>query len=266
MKRIFLRGFLPFLLIFASQGLFAQSLEDVEPAPAKVNRIKQLKIKSLSDLQALTPYESVAVIQKRYLPKTLRGELNISVFSVINNTFFYLGGVSARAGFFLREDHGFGLEGFGLLPPINKIVTKEMIGPPNHILPYTTVISQFYGGAYYKWSPVFGKFAVLNNKIIYFDMYISLGAGMSHVVDGLDDETQQLLDEGSALRKLSKTFFPTGSVSVGQVFAFNQEWAFNWELKWLYTVIQYQDGDPYTPVDIGFSLGVNYYFPEAGYR
>ena len=271
MKRIFFKRLWPFFFLFLSQVLWAESLENLEPAPEdSTGRIKQLKIKSLSDLQQLTPYESVSVIQKRYLPKTFRGEFNLSVSTVINHTFFYLGGLSAKAGFFIREDHGLGLEGFALLPSINKRVTNEMIGPPNHILPITDVLSQLYGGAYYKWSPVFGKFAVLNKKIVYFDMYLSLGAGMSRVVNGLDEKTQKVLNKGGHVpSQLARNWFPSASLSLGQIFAFNQDWAFNWELKWLYTytILQTKDKSrPYTPVGINLSLGVNYYFPGAGYR
>lgn len=259
-KKLWIFFFLFWPLVLLAQGYSFSERSDL------VGRIKQLKIKNLSDLQQLTPYESVSVIQKRYLPKTFRGEFNLSLASVINHKFFYLGGLSARAGFFLREDHGFGIEGFVFFPPMNKWVTNEMIGSPNNILAYSFVFSQLYGGAYYKWSPVFGKFAVLNRKIIYFDMYMTLGAGWSRVVGGLDERKQQALKEKVPLPKLTEKFFPTFSASLGQMFALTQDWAFNWELKWFYTIVQFQDESTYKPVEINLSLGINYYFPGAGYR
>ena len=266
MKLFFLSRLWPVCFLFLSQVSLAQRSEHFGTDPDQAGRIKQLKVKSLSDLQQLTPYESVSVIQKRYLPKTFRGELNVSFSSVINHTFFYLGGLSARLGFFLREDHGFGLEGFALLPPFDKQVTNEITSPPNRILPYTAVFSQLYGGIYYKWSPVFGKFAVLNTKIIYFDMYMTFGLGMSRVIEGLDEEKRRKLEEDQDFPELVRPIFPTFNVSLGQIFALSQDWAFNWELKWLYTIIQYKNQRTYTPTDINFSLGFNYYFPGAGYR
>ena len=252
-----------FFLLFLSPALLAQSFDRFGQSDS-VGRIKQLKIKNLSDLQQLTPYESVSIIQKRYLPKTFRGEFNLSFSSVINHKFFYLGGLSARVGFFLREDHGFGIEGFAFLPSMNKWVTNEMIGLPNNILPLSSVFSQLYGGAYYKWSPVFGKFAVLNKKIIYFDMYMIFGAGWSRFVIGLDEKKQQALKV--PFSKLAKDFFPTVSASLGQMFALTQDWAFNWELKWFYTIVQFQNKRTEKPLVINLSLGINYYFPGAGYR
>ena len=270
MKRLFFRKFWPIFLFVFSQVLWAQDLEHLESAPDPTGRIKQLKIKSLSDLQRLTPYESVSVIQKRYLPKTFRGEFNLSASFVINHTFFYLGGLSAWAGFFIREDHGFGLEGSAFLPAVNKLVTNEMISPPNKTYPSADVFSQFYGGAYYKWSPIFGKFAVLNKKIIYFDMYMTFGAGVSRVIKGLDDKTLENLKFTKPPPQLVKNVVPTISLGLGQMFAINQSWAFNWDLKLLYTIAEYQNQnqkeyyDPFLAINL--SLGINYYFPGAGYR
>ena len=247
------------------------NLEDLEASPQS-NSSDTVQIKSLSDLQQITPYSSISVIQKRYLPKTFRWELNASLSGTINHTFFYLGGVSGRIGFFLREDHGFGLEGFATLPPIFKVVTNNIIGPPNRILPASFLLPQFYGGVYYKWSPVFGKFALLDKKIIYFDAYITIGAGVHKVLDGIETIKEQIKKRGLKLEseesrsQFAGQAFPAFTLGVGQLFALSQSLAVNWELKWFYTFVKYEKGGIYTPTDINFSLGVNYYFPEAGYR
>ena len=273
------------LLCFLPVSLFAESLKNLESAPDNSKYIKQIKINSFSDLQQLVPKDSVSVIQKRYMPKTFRGELNLSVSTVINHTFFYLGGVSAKAGGFIREDHGFGVEAFVLLPPLFKTVTNDMIGPPNGIVPLGAVLSQYYFGAYYKWSPVFGKFAVLNKKIVYFDMYMTLGAGLNRVVDAVKVTSEKLKKTGRELKggvcpaPLSKRHFPALNLGMGQMFSITQNWAFNWDLKWFLTFVQYKNENLtpcqkqqykgrrlYTPWDINFSIGLNYYFPGAKYR
>ena len=277
MKIFFLRGFLPLVLFFVSLVSLAQDIEDLEPAADPTERIKKLEVKSLSDLQKITPYESISVLQRRYLPKTFRGELGLSISSVLSHTFFYLGGFSSRAGFFLREDHSFGVEAVGLLPPAFKTITNEIIDRPEDkaFFPYGNIFPQFYGGVYYKWSPVFGKFAVLNNKIVYFDMYISLGAGVGRVVSSYKVIERRVLARGRALAsagavpgsELAKDIFPTGTVSIGQVFAINKNWAFAWELKGLFFYVQFESEKPYLDWNnIGLSFGLNYYFPGASYR
>ena len=251
---------------------YADTFQELEKIPENSNPSQQIQIKSFSDLQRITPYTSISVIQKRYLPKTFRAELNLSLSSIINHTFFYLGGASGRVGFFVREDHGLGLEGFALLPPIFKLVTKHMIGEPNYILPSSVVLSKFYLGGYYKWSPVFGKFAILDKRIVYFDMYMTIGGGMRWVLNGFEVIKKQIQERGlkveneRPVNQLAQQFFPSLTIGLGQIFAVNQSWAFNWELKWFYTFVRYQSGPLYTPLGIHFSLGVNYYFPEASYR
>ena len=263
-KNIFLLFLLPFFV-------FAESLSELESAPSSFKRIKRIKIESLSDLQKLSPKDSVSVIQKRYMPKTFRGEFNLSLSSVINHTFFYLAGASAKLGGFIREDHGFGVEAFVFAPPLFKMTARDMIKPPNGIVPLGVVLSQYYLGAYYKWSPVFGKFAVLNRKIIYFDMYMTFGSGMHWVLPAVDVISEQLKKTGRELKgagnqaSLSQKQFPAVSVATGQMFSITQDWAFNWELKWFLTFVQYPN-QLYTPWDINFSIGMNYYFPGAKYR
>lgn len=262
-----------FLILFLMMGVShaEDNLEDLEASPQS-NSPDTVQIKNLSDLQQITPYSSVSVIQKRYLPKTFRWELNASLSGTINHTFFYLGGISGRIGLFLREDHGFGLEGFATLPPIFKVVAKNITGAPNYILPSSILLPQFYGGVYYKWSPVFGKFALLDKKIIYFDAYITIGAGMHKVLNGIETIKEQIKKRGLKLEsekphsQLAGQAFPAFTLGVGQLFALSQSLAVNWELKWFYTISRYEGGRTYTPTDLNFSLGVNYYFPEAGYR
>ena len=213
------------------------------------------------EIQRLTPYESISVIQRRYMPKTFRGELNVSMAAIVNHHFFYLFGLTSRLGMFLREDHGFGVDVFAFLPAFGKQVTRDLIN--NKIIPLQKNFNQFYAGGYYKWSPIFGKFSVLNEKIIYFDMYLVLGAGVSRFASGL---SQELKEAHKIENDLAKDFFPSFSGSLGQLFSYSQSIAWNWELKLLYTPLEYQGVGISHRWDLSFAFGVNYYFPDVGYR
>jgi len=169
------------LLYFISNVGFAESprRELIEESKdLNVQKIKRLKVKDISDLKNLTPFESVSVIQKRYLQKTFRGELNVSLSSIINNKFFYVAGASGHLGFFVRDAHSLGIESYAM-GLAEKLVSSDLIKPPNRILPYSFVVSQLYSGVYYKWSPVFGKFAILDRDVVYFDMFFTIGMGMT---------------------------------------------------------------------------------------
>ena len=262
-----------FLLIFSFYAK-ANEISDLELSPDPNQKIKTIQIKDLSDLQELTPFQSISVIQKRYLPKTFRGELNLSVSSIINHIFLYFGGFSARLGFFVREDHGFGIETFGQIPAL-KFVARDLIRE-NKISPFIEVMPQIYAGAYYKWSPVFGKFSVIDKKIIYFDTYMTLGGGVMRITNGCKwvEEWVSSRDPSAKLPSCPGQGFsninPALSLSMGQMFAITQDWAFNWELKTLYSFLKLNDGSwkmPWNmPVNIDLSLGMSYYFPGAKYR
>ncbi len=251
-----------------AKGLFgASGFMKREPAASREEKLKKLKVKSLSDLKALTPFESVSVIQKRYLQKTSRGELNLSLSYLLNNSFFYQMGGKGHVGFFFREKHGFGLEGLGLFR-FNRPVSSEL--EANNIKATNPVWTEFYGGAYYKWSPVFGKFAVLNKKIIYFDMFFKLGAGAAKI-KGLPKDLLEELPQGQA-RQIARTIVASGSFGFGQTFALNKSWGFAWEFQWLPFFYQYTvygtEGAGKNAIhhDLLLSFGLNYYFPGASDR
>ena len=146
-----------------------------------------------------------------------------------------------------------------------------MVGRPNSIVPVPSnvVLSQFYGGAYYKWSPVFGKFSVLNKKIIYFDTYMTLGGGANRLLDGVEVIDKQLKnrklqwgDGKPVTAKLSKPMAPSVSLGLGQMFALSQDWAFNWELKWLFTFVQYEPTPSKPEGEFFVSFGYQSFFRD----
>ena len=241
--------------------------QEVERAPDPVDRIKKLKVKQISDLSKLSAFEDISVIQKRYLPKTNRFELGISLEMMLNNYFYYLGGGSGHLEFFFREKHGLGVEGYSMLRT-KKPVSIQLSQPPNRIESYTLISSQTYGGMYYKWSPLYGKFSVLNKKIVYFDMFFIFGGGMTKIKQGLTKDAIESIKNTEDLNlELSKIWFPTGVFGFGQVFALNKNWGLNWVFKWRYYRYLLAASEQFiNHHDLSLGFGINYYFPGAQYR
>lgn len=241
---------------------------------------KKIKTRSIVDINKLTPFDNIAVIQKRYLPKTYRGELNVSLASIVDNHFFYLFGFSGHVGMFVRENHGFGIEAHTMYNQ-HKLVARDLI-EDQRILPYSTISSKNYVGAYYKWSPIFGKFAVMNNTITYFDMFFTIGVGAMKVEAGIKEELRNIIKASPKeknplkLPEPLKTWpLPAISLGVGQVFALNKSFAVSWDIKTKMYFYKLKDTSAKlqtTPLqtlfqsDIIMSLGLNYYFPGATYR
>ena len=239
----------------------------VEKASDSSYRIKKLKVKQISDLTQLSPFNEVSVIQKRYLPKTSRFEIGLGLDIMLDDNFYYIGGGTGHLEFFIREKHSLALEG-GYMFHSQRPVSTYLAQPPNSVQSYNLIISQMYGGAYYKWSPFYGKFSVLNKKIVYFDMFFTFGGGITKIVRGLTDKELEGIKDGNVIDlTLKKTIWPTGSLGFGQVFALSKDFGFNWNLKWRYYLYSFTSDDfSRGHVDLSFSLGLNYYFPGAKYR
>ena len=202
MKKIVLIFFV--LFSFAIQGAERPKAVDLEPSPDSLQKIKKLKIKSISDLSRLAPFRDVAVIQRRYLPKTFRGELGLSLNGLLNNKFFYSGGLSGELGFFVREKLGFGASGMAFWR-MQRAVSKNLQATTG-ISAFTNAQSRYYGGGYFKWNPVYGKFAFsfLENRIVYFDMFFLLGGGMIYLTRGIDSNLRRALESDTQEKPQSR--------------------------------------------------------------
>ena len=273
-------------LFFPTWGVQRPESMDLEEAPDPLQKIKKLKVKSVSDLSRLSPFRDVVVIQKRYLPKTFRGEVGLSLNGLLNNKFFYSGGINGQVGFFVQEQFGFGISGM-VFDRQKRGISKDLIRK-NNLYPFTNVESHYYGGAYFKWNPFFGKFAFsfLEDQIVYFDMFFLLGGGVVYITKGTDKDIEEYKKLGLTVveekKKNSlnnnvyyvpgKKWWPAGMVGFGQTLALNKDWGLEWNLRWISYYRKLvderglnKDEDGFT-TDMHLSVGVNYYFPGVKYR
>ena len=245
------------LILFSQSSLAAQK-----------SSVKKIKVKNVSDLSKLAPFDDVSIIQKRYLPKTFRFESGLSLIGILNNAFFYSGGVFGHLGFFLRERFGLGLEGY-YLGRLEKLVSKDLNEGPNKIVAFTDYKTKFYAGGYFKWSPFYGKFAFLEKRTLYFDFFLVLGGGVASIEKGISEEKKRkikITDNGSEeLHDLIPQIVPALYLGFGQTFALGKNSSFTWDIKSFFRK-QEACAIPMCFSDISFSLGMNAYFPGAKYR
>ena len=260
------------LLSFPGWGISPPRAVDPKRSSDPIQKIKRLKVKNISDLSRLSPFKDVAVIQRRYLPKTFRGEVGLSLTGLLNNKFFYSGGVSGQLGFFIRERFGFGLDGMALWRA-KRTVSKNLMDV-NREIPFVPVNPRYYGGAWFKWNPIYGKFAFLERRIVYFDMFFLMGGGLMGLT-GIDPEIKRAVDSGmeptnkAVLDSLTKPYWPALMLGFGQIFAVNKDAGISWALRFIgyrFDLTGPSGRQSSSQVDIHFFFGVNYYFPGAKYR
>ena len=205
---------------------------------------------TFSELSTLAPLRDIAVIQKRFLPKTKRFEFSGSLMGAINNPFFTSVGSAIRASYYFKEKYGVEFIYF-LLFSDERAVTKNLRTKRN-VKTENLVTANGFFGVDFKWTPVYGKMTFMNNRIIPFDFYFSAGAGLT--------QTDQDRSE------------PTIHFATGQAFAMSKKMAIRWDLSWNFyqgktKLISDKDKETTTNQDdLYVSLGFSFFFPEATYR
>ncbi len=224
--------------------------QEVKSAPKVRDRSAKpdKEVSTLSDLATLAPFDDVAVIQRRFLPKTGRFELSPFVFMNLNNPFFNSIGAGARAAYYIREKYA--IEGLFTFSSTSSRQVTDDLEKERGITTDNVITSKGYMGASLKWNPIYGKITWLNKTIVPFDLNFNFGGGM----------TRTDADEN----------VPTIHLGTSQVFAWSKSTAFRWDLIWnMYQgTARNDDGttEKLSQNDLFLGLGMSFYFPEAGYR
>jgi outer membrane beta-barrel protein len=229
------------------------------PSPAP-----QIPMNKLENLNQLKPFEDVAVIQKRYLPKTQRWEANFNAATNINDSFFTAYGLGAGLTYNFNEK--FGVEAIAKWFSVNNSKATDQLLEKGVITSGMVVTELFYG-LDLRWTPVYGKFSYFDKKIIPFDHYFSIGIGKTQLQAGSSSGAGQIkveaLDDPLTLR-----------IGTGEVFALTKWMAFRWDVSWHFMKPDVSTKDGASPAVISsdiqnnlfINFGLSFYFPEAKYR
>lgn len=216
-------------------------------------QIRKEKIERLTDLNTLSPFREISIIQKKYLPKTERFQFYLAGGMTTNSPWFLNLGAKINVSYFFTET--FGIEVGGMfLSNSEREVSKE-IRETNRLQPEKFVNTKSHYGVDLVWAPIYGKVSFINNRIIPFDMYFSAGVGSSSTNS----------QEGT------NTTFHIGT---GQIFALSKSMAFRWDYSWnMYKATPVADsalgtGTPESNNynDLILTAGVSFFFPEVSSR
>jgi len=215
------------------------------PDASKEQKVEK-QIESISDLGKLAAFKDIAVIQRKFLPRTQRFDLSGSFIINTNNQFFNNIGLGIKLGYSFNEKYG--IEGvYNFLTSSPRPVTKGL--EERQIDTESFVEPEGYMGLNFKWTPVYGKIAWFEKKIIPFELYFTPGFGMTQTARGSSDSTF--------------------SLGFGQLFAMSKSTAIRWDFNWNFyqsevrinSVPQTQNQN-----DLLLMVGYSFLFPEAKYR
>lgn len=198
----------------------------------------------LTGLGNLAAFNDVAVINRRFLPKTSRFEFFPNFGIILNDAFFTSVDYGARLAYYFSEKYGLELNA-QFMSTQNRLVTDELF--QRGVTTQSLATAQSFYGLDFKWTPIYGKMGWLNRSIIPFDFYFSIGGGITKTNQG----TQP----------------PTVHLGGGQLFALNKWLAIRWDISWYgYQTTSQVDGSSGTFTNLHATLGASIFFPEAGYR
>ena len=208
------------------EGLFKEdAAEDQRRDETEASRSSQKAKKKekepedIEDLKQLETFDDIAVIQKRYLPKTKRFEFYIAGATNLNDAFFVGNGLNARLGYNFSEK--WGVEAmYSFIQNDNRDVTNELL--ERGVNTEGSVSTDGYYGIDIKWTPIYGKYAYFNEKIIPFDLYFSLGFGVT-------DPRIAASSSGTNISTVESPY--TVKLGTGQIFAITKWMAFRWDMS-----------------------------------
>ena len=222
-----------------SMGIAPQSELSQPEAGEPLNKV--------SDLSRLEPFDNIAVLQRRFLPKTSRFQFFLGLTSIMNDPWFQTLGISGGFGYAFTESWAVQLAGTAL-SRYHRDSIKDLYN--EHGVETSSIVSaKGYVGADVVWTPVYGKMSFTDDRIVPFDMYFSLGGGSTSLENG---------SGGGTVR-----------AATGQIYAISKGTAVRWDLSWNSlrakpTAIQ--DSQEQSFNNILLSVGFSFFFPEAGYR
>lgn len=255
------------------EGLFKEDADEESrldersnQAQAKQNdkKEKEKTPEEIEDLKRLETFSNIAVIQKRYLPKTKRFEFYAAGGTNLNDAFFVGNGLNARLGYNFTEK--WGIEGmYTYIQNSNRDVTNTLL--QKGVTTEGSVSTDSYYGVDIKWTPIYGKYAYFNEKIIPFDLYFSFGVG----------KTDPRIAASSTGGNISSVTSPyTIKVGTGQIFAITKWMAFRWDMSFHMIQAKTETRDATTNAlvsqgnsmnnNLFLNVGLSFFFPEANYR
>ena len=235
------------------EGLYDDLEEEVNSKDKKTTISRSFDppkaLDKLSELSKLAPFQDVAIISKKFLPKSQRFELHAGSLLVLNNAFFNNVAFALKGGFYISEK--WGVEGqYYSVYSSKRQITKDLANLRKISTRSLVVPHSFIGGSI-KWVPIYGKMSLFEGRIVPFDAFFSLGYGSTEIQNRQGVGTIQL--------------------GVGQSFALGKSMALRWDLTWNRYIAEVESRrsggrEAVNHSDLFCGIGVSFFIPGVEYR
>ena len=169
----------------------------------------------------------IRVIRPRYFSKRKKIELGAQAIAITNQTFIYTYLFSGILTYHFSEQIGLQLSvatGWSIDKEDKTILEKDF-----NIKTQIIRSNSIFGGSVL-WTPMYGKYQMASGRLIYFDTYLSMGAGTTGVAYKFDHCIANPEDSASLRTDYVKQY-PTINGGMGQRFFVSRQSSINWDLK-----------------------------------
>lgn len=214
----------------------------LEPATSPLLKKKQdaLEINKLNE----DKYQSqTVIIQKNYMPKTSRFDLNGGVTLFPSDVFFKTFGAQLRGGYHFSETWGAELSAIYLISSksdeLKNLESKQSVTASN-----LANLESFVGANIY-FSNMYGKYALSDRKIFPFEIYQTVGIGQV---------------------KTNKSSSPAITAGFGQLLSLSRNDAVRFDLSLLFYQTETVNGDKQQSNSLLVTVSYDALFPSVGKR
>ena len=135
---------------------------------------KEVKVQALK-LEKEKHIEAINVIQKKIIQNKNKVELYPAFGMSINDQFIQSFSFSGSLGFHLQETFSIELFGGYIPKPYYKDAARDLPRDA-YLMPELSAV-KYFADLNFLWSPISGKFSFMDFTILYFEFYVTAGAG-----------------------------------------------------------------------------------------
>lgn len=153
-------------------------LQKEDPKPRDVPPLSPAKDMQQVDygaIKSVTPYSDLAVVQKSYMRKSKRIQVNGGLTLVPNDIFYNTFGLDGKIGYHFNETWGVELQ-YIYLNSSKARVTEDLESEQQTSVQNLVNLKSFYGANIY-FNSMYGKTTLWDKQIIPFEVYQTIGFG-----------------------------------------------------------------------------------------
>ncbi|MCC2678067.1 MAG: hypothetical protein K0R29_643 [Pseudobdellovibrio sp.] len=222
----------------------AESSNEVISKPLTQKELKKLNISDYSKVISQESYNDYSIVQRNYMPKSNRTQLKLGLSSVTNDVFYSNIGLGLGVAYYFNETWGAGITGTYLNSSRNSYAQNIRDVQLVNIENLVTLKNTY--GINVLFTPVYGKWSLLNKKVIPFELYMQGGVS-------------QITNQSNAVSTAM-------TVGLGQLISLTRSSALDINLNWYFYTTKNINNQDQSNNSMLLTVAYCMFWPKPTYR